>query len=204
MKKRDRCQHLHFHISAIIRACTNIFPFFGVLPMLKTTIALTLSLVAFQATADDLYFPINQADIVRAFNGGGSMVGGAVALDESDWGDQQDEVKVGARIEFNTNSTYLNSSSIALLDEYGRAFKGALSDLQFFVVGHTDNIGGSGRNLSLSMNRAQAVIDYLVNEHGISEDRLTIRGKGELQPIASNETAEGRAQNRRVEFIKTW
>ncbi|WP_270087842.1 OmpA family protein [Sphingobacterium sp. SYP-B4668] len=71
------------------------------------------------------------------------------------------------------------------------------------VVGHTDGIGDEGSNLSLSTRRAEAVKDWLVNKAGVSNERLKTEGKGETEPVSENSTASGRAQNRRVEFIKT-
>jgi len=68
--------------------------------------------------------------------------------------------------------------------------------------GHTDSTGPAAYNLGLSERRAQAVKAHLV-ENGIAADRLTIKGFGETQPIASNDTAEGRAENRRVGFAIT-
>ena len=68
--------------------------------------------------------------------------------------------------------------------------------------GHTDSTGSEEYNLGLSQRRSGAVQDYLISQ-GISEDRLTMEGKGETEPIASNDTKEGRAQNRRIEFIVT-
>lgn len=68
------------------------------------------------------------------------------------------------------------------------------------VVGHTDSIGDDQKNMVLSQKRADAVRTYLTT-HGIAEDRVTAQGMGETQPIASNKTAEGRADNRRVEII---
>ena len=65
--------------------------------------------------------------------------------------------------------------------------------------GHTDSIGSDAYNQALSDKRANAVRDYLVSK-GISANRLNAIGKGELDPVASNETPEGRAQNRRVEL----
>jgi outer membrane protein OmpA-like peptidoglycan-associated protein len=66
------------------------------------------------------------------------------------------------------------------------------------IGGHTDAIGSEDKNLDLSKRRAQAVVNYIV-EHGISVDRLTSTGFGESKPVASNETEEGRALNRRTE-----
>ena len=68
------------------------------------------------------------------------------------------------------------------------------------ITGHTDSIGTDGYNLNLSMRRAAAVVSFLKSE-GISAKRLRAHGAGESKPIASNETDEGRAENRRVEFL---
>jgi outer membrane protein OmpA-like peptidoglycan-associated protein len=67
------------------------------------------------------------------------------------------------------------------------------------ISGHTDNVGKDDYNQRLSEDRAQSVVDYLV-EKKISEDRLTAVGYGKTKPFATNDTAEGRAKNRRIEF----
>jgi len=74
-------------------------------------------------------------------------------------------------------------------------------DLKFSVEGHTDNTGKEASNQTLSEQRSQAIVDKLV-ELGIAKDRLTAVGKGQNSPIADNTTDEGRAKNRRVEFVK--
>jgi outer membrane protein OmpA-like peptidoglycan-associated protein len=74
-------------------------------------------------------------------------------------------------------------------------------DLKFSVEGHTDNTGTAPNNQTLSESRSQAVMDKLV-EMGIAKDRLKAAGKGQTSPIADNSTDEGRAKNRRVEFVK--
>ena len=74
-------------------------------------------------------------------------------------------------------------------------------DLKFSVEGHTDNTGSAASNQKLSEQRSQAIVDKLV-ELGIAQDRLTAVGKGQNSPIADNNTDEGRAKNRRVEFVK--
>jgi outer membrane protein OmpA-like peptidoglycan-associated protein len=66
------------------------------------------------------------------------------------------------------------------------------------IEGHADWMGSDEYNIRLSQRRAQAVVDWLV-AHGIARERLNAVGKGEREPIASNETAEGRQLNRRVE-----
>ena len=72
----------------------------------------------------------------------------------------------------------------------------------FEIVGHTDNVGNKDKNMTLSADRASAVKNFLV-EKGINESRMTTKGLGDTKPVASNKTPEGRAQNRRIEFIRT-
>ena len=74
-------------------------------------------------------------------------------------------------------------------------------DLKFSVEGHTDSTGSAASNQTLSEARSQAVVDKLVSI-GIAADRLKAAGKGQTSPIADNGTDEGRAKNRRVEFVK--
>lgn len=71
--------------------------------------------------------------------------------------------------------------------------------LQIEIVGHTDSTGSAALNERLSWGRARAVMSYLVGR-GIASERLRVRGAGATEPIASNATPEGRAQNRRVEI----
>ena len=74
-------------------------------------------------------------------------------------------------------------------------------ELKFSVEGHTDNTGSAASNQKLSEQRSEAIVAKLV-EMGIEESRLTAVGKGQNSPIADNNTDEGRAKNRRVEFVK--
>jgi outer membrane protein OmpA-like peptidoglycan-associated protein len=72
--------------------------------------------------------------------------------------------------------------------------------LRLAVEGHTDNVGGEGMNQRLSERRGAAVRDYLTNS-GMQPDSVTTIGLGETQPVASNDSAQGRQQNRRVELV---
>ncbi|WP_411991764.1 OmpA family protein [Agarivorans sp. DSG3-1] len=72
--------------------------------------------------------------------------------------------------------------------------------LEIDIVGHTDNVGSKRDNRKLSAARAEAVMDYLIDEHSISEDRLNTIGRGQTKPVADNGTDKGRALNRRVEI----
>ncbi len=67
------------------------------------------------------------------------------------------------------------------------------------IQGHTDSIGSNEYNQPLSEKRAESTRDYFVSK-GIEEERVSMRGLGELEPIVSNDTPEGRAQNRRIEI----
>ena len=69
------------------------------------------------------------------------------------------------------------------------------------VGGHTDNVGSEVSNTELSMSRAKAVMDYLVKNENINDNRVSYYGYGETRPISSNETEAGRALNRRTSFI---
>ena len=75
-------------------------------------------------------------------------------------------------------------------------------NLNLYVVGHTDNVGKIDYNMQLSSARAEAVVKALITKYGVSRSRLDPHGVGPLAPVASNETEDGRALNRRVELVK--
>ena len=101
-------------------------------------------------------------------------------------------------VNFDFDKSAIRSDAAVILDEAVEIL-GEDRGVDVMVDGHTDAIGSDEYNLRLSLRRAQAVLDYLVR-HGIERDRLESRGFGESRPVASNETEEGRAQNRRVEL----
>jgi len=68
------------------------------------------------------------------------------------------------------------------------------------IQGNTDNTGSKATNLTLSQKRAQAVANYLADEHGFDPNRFVVVGNGPNKPVADNGTAEGRAKNRRTDF----
>ena len=74
--------------------------------------------------------------------------------------------------------------------------------LNLYVVGHTDNVGTIDSNMKLSKDRSDAVVNALVTKYGITATRLKSYGVASLVPVASNDTEEGKAQNRRVELVK--
>jgi outer membrane protein OmpA-like peptidoglycan-associated protein len=98
---------------------------------------------------------------------------------------------------FETGLSTLRKESFPALDELVAALK-VKPRLVIEIAGHTDNVGSPESNQKLSENRATAVRDYLL-KHGIGPNRVTAKGYGETQPVASNETPDGRQQNRRTE-----
>jgi outer membrane protein OmpA-like peptidoglycan-associated protein len=101
---------------------------------------------------------------------------------------------------FDTNSDKIRSESAAVLKEIGDVLK-AHADLNLVIEGHTDNVGAEAANKTLSERRAASVKDYLVKELKVPAARLTTQGLGSTVPVASNDTAEGRQSNRRVELV---
>jgi OOP family OmpA-OmpF porin len=101
-------------------------------------------------------------------------------------------------VNFASGRSILTRSSYAVLDEVAASLL-ANSDVKIEVAGHTDASGAEGLNLRLSQARAAAVRHYLANK-GVAPDRMIARGYGESQPVASNATPDGKAQNRRVEL----
>ncbi len=102
-------------------------------------------------------------------------------------------------IEFEFGKANLKSAKMPILDRLAQILK-KYSAYEIEIHGHTDNIGSEQRNLELSLQRAQAVKDYLVKK-GIPARRMTTKGFGFQYPVADNATEEGRRKNRRVEFI---
>ena len=103
-------------------------------------------------------------------------------------------------VNFETGKAELTPDSETILNGVAESLV-ANDTIRVQVTGHTDNTGSLAVNRRLSLARARAVRDYLISK-GVAEDRLTARGMGPDQPIASNRTAEGRGQNRRVELIR--
>jgi outer membrane protein OmpA-like peptidoglycan-associated protein/tetratricopeptide (TPR) repeat protein len=104
-------------------------------------------------------------------------------------------------IYFAFNSYDLAEESKAVLDQLIE-FLSENESICIEIQGHTDNIGNDADNLKLSANRARSVYNYLVANQ-ISQNRLTSKGYGETMPVASNDTEEGRAKNRRTVFVIT-
>ncbi len=140
-------------------------------------------------------------------DGGGVPDGREVQLNLNplDAGDDVPIIKVGERIilegvNFETNKATLLPGAKAILDQVANSLIGN-PDAEVAIHGHTDNVGGAKYNQDLSLRRAESVKEYLVSL-GIPAARMSTRGYGFVKPIADNATAQGRAKNRRIEFVR--
>ncbi|MDR0748556.1 MAG: OmpA family protein [Tannerellaceae bacterium] len=109
------------------------------------------------------------------------------------------KVTFDSGILFATNSSTVSDASKNALRSFSTSLK-EHPDTYIKVVGHTDNTGRVDYNQTLSEKRAQSVFDYMLSQ-GINNNRITYEGKGVHEPVATNNTAEGRALNRRVEIL---
>jgi OmpA-OmpF porin, OOP family len=101
---------------------------------------------------------------------------------------------------FNVNQASIQPQSMGTINSIYSMMKKDPA-LKFEIDGHTDNTGNAAHNLTLSQSRAEAVKVQLVSM-GVDASRLTTKGFGDTKPLGSNDTSEGKANNRRVEFIK--
>lgn len=117
--------------------------------------------------------------------------------------DQLDETGriVTHGILFDSGSWKIKGESYKTLKEIGELLSEDTS-LRLSIEGHTDSDGDDAYNSDLSQKRAESVRSYLVKTYGVAEDRLEAKGWGETKPIDTNNTAEGKANNRRVELVK--
>jgi outer membrane protein OmpA-like peptidoglycan-associated protein len=148
----------------------------------------------------------------------GGVVGGAAGVIIGDRMDKQaqkiEEEIPGAKVErvddgivvtfdensgvyFATNKYNINEASQTTLDKLAGVLV-EFPDTNVLVVGHTDSTGADEYNMTLSKNRAMAVTNYFTQNKGLNSSRFTTNWYGETSPVADNNTAEGRAQNRRV------
>ena len=104
-------------------------------------------------------------------------------------------------IHFDFNKATVKPGSAPTLKEIAKLLE-QNPKLNLYVVGHTDSTGKIDYNMQLSNARAEAVVKALITKYGVSQNRLDPYGVGPLAPVASNETEEGRALNRRVELVK--
>ena len=106
----------------------------------------------------------------------------------------------GARASFEVDSSEISPALIPLLEDQSQVLSTRFAELDLFVCGHTDSSGQEDHNQVLSLRRAQAVADVLT-QNGLQAERLKVQGFAADYPLAPNDTAEGKALNRRTEII---
>lgn len=178
--------------------------------MKKKTLIVVIAIFGFASQgifAEEMKFPKSEAEFVDALSikNPAGLPANTRGLDTRGLGgitEPSTPLKAGALINFDYDSDIIKPASYDLLDSFGSALKGGLSDAVIIVAGHTDSSGTDEYNNMLSVRRANAVAEYLIDRHHISEARLVVQGYGETTPIADNQTPKGRSLNRRVEFIR--
>lgn len=115
--------------------------------------------------------------------------------------DAQVPLSVAETVLFSTGQADVGTQYQDLID-LSVGLMASQENVSLTVIGHTDDVGDAQLNLDLSLQRAQATADEFVRR-GIDASRLSVEGRGETEPIATNDTEEGRSTNRRVEFLIT-
>jgi OmpA-OmpF porin, OOP family len=150
--------------------------------------------------------PITKIEILSSIGGTGQAIGyRSVRFAESTPDFSQMIASSGRYVShgilFDTNSDRIKPESAAVIDSIARGLN-TNPALKLRIEGHTDSVGDDARNLDLSKRRAEAVKNVLIAQFSVDAARLTTAGMGETKPIDSNDTPQGRSQNRRVEFVK--
>ncbi len=150
--------------------------------------------------------PTDRVDVNASFAGVGASVGfRSVRFAESAPDFSQTILSSGRYVShgilFDTNSDRLKPESAAPIQAVARALT-TNPALKLLIEGHTDSAGNAAANLDLSKRRAEAVKSILVSQFAVDASRLTTNGLGATKPIDTNDTPQGRSQNRRVEFVK--
>jgi OOP family OmpA-OmpF porin len=109
-----------------------------------------------------------------------------------------EKVCIVLKIEFDTGKADIKPKYHAEIGKVAEFMK-QYPEANGVIEGHTDNVGGYKYNMKLSERRAASVRNYLIEKYGVSPERLSSKGYGYTQPVASNKTKEGRQRNRRME-----
>lgn len=122
----------------------------------------------------------------------------SLGVDVTEMPDGSLRVNIPSHVSFDSGQAQLKPALLPVLDSVARALV-QHPELRAKAIGHTDSTGGAALNQRLSVERAQAVTNYLM-QHGVNGGHLTAEGRGSSAPIADNNTQQGRAMNRRVEL----
>jgi OmpA-OmpF porin, OOP family len=150
--------------------------------------------------------PVDRVELQASITGSGPAVGYRSVRFAESAPDFSQLIMASGRyvshaILFDTGSDRLKPESAAPIQAVARSLE-SNPGLKLLIEGHTDSAGAAAANLELSARRAEAVKSVLVAQFGVDAGRLTTNGLGSTKPLDSNDTPQGRAQNRRVEFVK--
>ncbi|MEM6378781.1 MAG: phosphate ABC transporter substrate-binding/OmpA family protein [Bacteroidota bacterium] len=123
-----------------------------------------------------------------------------VAVDDAEGVEKEAIATKRVSISFRTAEYELDDNAKTLIDLQFVDIAKAFGNARIRIEGNTDNVGNRQSNIALSKRRAEAVKNYLVQEHGMSPNRFIVVGNGPDKPVAKNNTADGKAQNRRTDF----
>lgn len=197
-------------ITALIAGCTTVNPYTGQTQTAKSTWG-----TAIGAATGALIGSTQSSKVALVGGLAGAAVGGGIGyyLDAQAAELRAELVSTGVQvvetddsirlimpgnITFKTDSADINSSFYSVLNSVAKVLN-KYSNSTVLVSGHTDSTGSAAYNLDLSKSRAQSVASYLEGQ-GVKASRFEVLGMGSSNPIASNSSAEGRSQNRRVEI----
>lgn len=116
---------------------------------------------------------------------------------------RDNKIVINEKVLFEVNSDKIQEVSHDLLNEVAKVIQENPQIKKIEIQGHASAEGSDTHNMKLSDRRAKSVRKYLTGKAGVTKDHLTAKGYGETQPIASNDTDDGREKNRRVEFVIT-
>jgi outer membrane protein OmpA-like peptidoglycan-associated protein len=203
--------HTEFHTGFLLRPeWQNIST--RALYLVATTTSATATvdeqIASIHGVTDDMRNYSSRLQFLRAALGDGGQVTSAVIAVDTAAGAEDlctqnfaaitDPATVALAIVFGESSAELSHAAVPLLDRLAE-FAYDCRDRKILILGYTDASGPAAWNRQLSAARAQAVATQLVRR-GVSADRLLVEGRGAESPLADNDTAQGRAQNRRIEF----
>ena len=149
--------------------------------------------------ADDSYVGDGRHHVVVPGSGGCLRTGSWTAGQQSANCGGRGSIVLDASALFDTNKAVIKEKARGELNALAADITAATDVKQVNIIGHTDSKGSDAYNMDLSVRRANAVKSYLVKK-GVNPESIVTSGKGETSPVASNDTAKGRAMNRRVEI----
>ncbi|MCB0654163.1 MAG: OmpA family protein [Saprospiraceae bacterium] len=121
-------------------------------------------------------------------------------LDDADAKDKEAVATKRVSINFRTGEYILDENAKYIIDKEFIDIAKAFGNARIRIEGNTDNVGSAASNKALSKRRAQSVANYLIKEHGMDVNRIIVIGNGPDKPVASNDSEDGRAKNRRTDF----